>query len=95
MGVTIIGKEAIVEVSDNGIGIPRDELENVFDRFHRSPNAEENAIQGTGLGLSIVKSIVESHRGSIALTSELNKGTTVRLAFPLANVRVPVQPSGN
>ena len=95
LGVTIIGKEAIVEVSDNGIGIPRDELENVFDRFHRSPNAEENAIQGTGLGLSIVKSIVESHRGSIALTSELNKGTTVRLAFPLANVRVPVQPSGN
>ena len=94
LGVSIVGKEAIVEVSDNGIGIPRDELESVFDRFHRSPNAEKNAIQGTGLGLSIVKSIVESHRGSIALTSELNKGTTVRMAFPLASLRVPIQASG-
>lgn len=85
--------DAIIQISDDGIGIPSEDLESVFDRFYRSANAEELAIQGTGLGLSIVKAIVESHRGSIAVTSELGQGTTVRLNFPLASTLVPAQPS--
>ena len=92
--LTKTNTEAVLQISDDGIGIPSEDLENVFDRFYRSANVDEHAIQGTGLGLSIVKAIVESHRGSIALTSEVNHGTTVRLAFPLANALVPVQPSG-
>jgi PAS domain S-box-containing protein len=92
--LTQTNSEAILQISDDGIGIPSEDLENVFDRFYRSPNVDEHAIQGTGLGLSIVKAIVESHRGSIALTSEVNHGTTVRLTFPLANAVVPIQPSG-
>lgn len=85
--------DAIIQISDDGIGIPSEDLESVFDRFYRSANAEELAIQGTGLGLSIVKAIVESHRGSIAVTSELGQGTTVRLNFPLASTLVPAQAS--
>ncbi|HNA97862.1 MAG TPA: PAS domain-containing sensor histidine kinase [Marmoricola sp.] len=85
--------EAILQITDDGIGIPSDDLENVFDRFFRSANAEEHAIQGTGLGLAIVKAIVESHRGSIAVTSEVDRGTTVRINLPLANGLVPTQPS--
>ena len=53
-----VGDEAVVTVTDTGIGIPADEQSRLFDRFFRSSNAMDEAIQGTGLGLSIVKTIV-------------------------------------
>jgi PAS domain S-box-containing protein len=74
---------AHLSVSDTGIGIPADELADVFGRFYRSRNVQADAIQGTGLGLSIVSSIVESHRGTIDVHSEPGAGTTFTVALPL------------
>jgi signal transduction histidine kinase len=71
-----------IMVKDSGIGIPRDSLQNLFHDFYRSSNAKEFSDHGTGLGLSIVKRIVEDHKGRVFLTSEINKGTTIKLFFP-------------
>jgi PAS domain S-box-containing protein len=73
----------VVTVSDNGIGIPADEQEQLFTRFFRSTTADRNAIQGTGLGLAIVANIVQRHGGEIAIESTEDVGTTVRLTLPL------------
>jgi hypothetical protein len=76
---------AVLEVTDSGIGIPSAEQPHVFERFFRSSNAAERAIQGTGLGLAIAKVVVEAHGGSISLESGIGKGTQVRVELPLAS----------
>ena len=76
--------EALVEVSDRGIGIPADELERVFTRFGRGSNARRQAISGSGVGLYIAKKIVEVHGGRLEVTSQENVGSTFVLGLPLA-----------
>lgn len=83
-GICEDGTHCFLAVSDTGIGIPADELENVFIRFFRSSNVQPDAIQGTGLGLAIVRSIVESHRGQIDVQSEPGVGTTFTVTLPIA-----------
>ena len=78
-----LSKRAVFEVRDSGIGIPASEREHLFQRFYRTSNATEQAIQGTGLGLAISKAIVEAHDGRITLTSEEDVGTTFRVELPL------------
>jgi len=78
------GVSCFLSVSDTGIGIPADELENVFIRFFRSSNVQPDAIQGTGLGLAIVRSIVESHHGHIDVQSEPGTGSTFTITLPTA-----------
>ncbi|WP_183407139.1 ATP-binding protein [Nocardioides marmorisolisilvae] len=78
------GTSCFLSITDTGIGIPADELENVFVRFFRSSNVRADAIQGTGLGLAIVRSIVESHRGRIDVQSDPGQGTTFTVTLPLA-----------
>jgi signal transduction histidine kinase len=78
------GDRAMVEVEDNGVGIPRAEQNRLFERFFRSSRATENAIPGTGLGLAITKAIAERHGGRISIESEEDVGTSVRLELPLA-----------
>jgi two-component system phosphate regulon sensor histidine kinase PhoR len=70
-------------VSDNGIGIKREDLSRIFDKFYRVKSAETRQIVGTGLGLSIVKSMVDAHLGSISVESEVGKGSTFTLLFPI------------
>jgi PAS domain S-box-containing protein len=77
---------AVLTVSDTGIGIPAEEQEELFRRFFRSSTAQERAIQGTGLGLSIVQSIVHSHGGQIAISSEHLVGTEVSVELPLVEL---------
>jgi two-component system heavy metal sensor histidine kinase CusS len=76
-----------ITVADTGIGIEREDLPKIFDRFYRSPKARSVYSQGTGLGFSIVKSIMELHNGSIKVTSESSSGTIVTLVFPTENSR--------
>jgi PAS domain S-box-containing protein len=76
-------ESALIEVSDNGIGVPEAELDELFTRFFRSSTATENAIPGTGLGLVIAKAIAEAHGGQIAVESRQGVGTTFKVTLPL------------
>jgi two-component system heavy metal sensor histidine kinase CusS len=82
LSVTTVNGRVEVAVSDTGVGIEKDELENVVKRFFRSDTARSLHPQGTGLGLAIVKSIMDLHSGSVAIESASGKGTTVTLKFP-------------
>ena len=72
-----------IRVSDTGIGIPAEEQPLVFDDFYRGSNARASGKDGTGLGLAIVKAIVEAHRGTVSLESEVQAGTQVIVRLPL------------
>ncbi len=82
------GAAAVIEVEDTGIGIPTQELPQVFERFFRSSTAREQAIPGTGLGLVISKAIAEAHAGAISVRSEPGHGTCFRVELPLADAAV-------
>ena len=74
---------AVVEVVDQGIGIPPEDLPKVFDRFHRAANATVSS--GSGLGLSIVQLLVEAMGGTVGVTSQLGQGSTFSVRLPLSN----------
>jgi signal transduction histidine kinase len=69
-------------VADTGVGIPKDRLARIFDRFYRVDASRDRALGGTGLGLSITKAIVQAHQGTIEVTSEEGQGATFTIAFP-------------
>ena len=79
---------AVVEVEDTGIGIPKGEQDRLFQRFFRSSTATEQAIPGTGLGLVISKAIAEAHGGSITVSSEPGEGACFRVELPLEREEV-------
>lgn len=73
-----------VEVVDQGLGIPAEDIPQLFSRFFRASNAISSDIPGTGLGLMIVKRIVELHQGIVSVVSEVGQGTSMIVEFPLA-----------
>lgn len=75
---------AVVSVSENGVGIPHDDKERIFDQFERALSSRETT--GLGLGLYIVKNIVTAHNGKIEVTSEVDKGTTFFIYLPIGAV---------
>ena len=79
-------ENAVVKVSDTGIGIPANDLPHIFDRFYRVDKARSRATGGTGLGLSIAQKIVLQHGGNIRVTSEEEKGSTFYIELPLERI---------
>ncbi len=79
------GQNAIISITDNGIGIPEEDLERVFERFYRTKSAQDKSEHGTGLGLPLAKAIAETHNGSIKLVSKKDEGTTAIVSLPLTN----------
>jgi len=83
--LTVNGDAVRVDVEDEGIGIPIEELDHLSNRFLRSSRAIEAAIPGTGLGLAIVSSIIDRHGGSLEITAPPSGGTLVSIALPVAH----------
>jgi two-component system sensor histidine kinase/response regulator len=85
-----VGEEAhdlVVEISDTGVGISKDDVPFIFDEFFRVKSRETRGISGTGLGLPIAKKIIEAHHGSIKVVSEPGKGSTFCVLLPKTNVK--------
>jgi two-component system phosphate regulon sensor histidine kinase PhoR len=75
-------KEISISVTDTGLGIPKEHLSRIFERFYRVDRDRSRELGGTGLGLSIVKHIVEAHKGRVEARSELGRGSTFTMTFP-------------
>ncbi len=83
------GDQAVLTVTDTGIGIPAVDRERIFERFFRTAVATQQVIPGTGLGLTITKAIVEAHHGTIAVDSEEGRGSTFKICLPLRPLPAP------
>lgn len=74
-----------IKVSDNGIGIPEDQLDRIFERFYQIDGSMSRRYGGTGLGLALVKQIAELHRGTVTVESQVGKGSTFCVTLPTAD----------
>lgn len=82
VAASVSDDEALIRVSDNGPGIPADQIPKLYERFYRVPRTERR-VQGSGLGLSICKRIIEAHRGYIQVESTVGQGTIFNIHLPL------------
>lgn len=79
----IVDNSYLITIEDTGIGIPNNEMDNIFKRFYRIDGARSRDTGGSGLGLSIVKNVVKKHGGEIDVISEINKGTKFVISLPM------------
>ena len=77
------GRNAVITVTDDGPGIPAEDLPHIFDRFYRVDKARSRDTGGTGLGLSIVRQIVTLHQGTVTVDSVEGQGSVFRVELPL------------
>ncbi len=78
-----LNSKAEISVRDTGLGIPSDQIDKVFDRFYQVDASQTREQEGSGIGLALTKELVELHHGTIAVTSEVGKGTTFVVTLPL------------
>ena len=88
------GTLARMSVSDDGSGIPADEIANIFDRFYRLDKSRSRHTEGAGLGLAITRKILEAHGGTIEVESKVGKGSTFTISLPLVGEAEPVDSAG-
>jgi heavy metal sensor kinase len=84
LSLSQINKNAVITVSDTGIGIPAEHQARIFERFYRVDKARSRSEHGTGLGLAIVKYIIETHGGKIEVSSQPGKGSSFTVTLPLS-----------
>ncbi len=89
VSVAQAGKSIQVSVKDTGIGIPSDQIEKIFNRFHRVEHSEGRSQEGTGIGLAMVMELVKIHNGNIEVSSELGKGSTFTVNIPAGKDHLP------
>src|SRR5207248_5449704 len=77
------GSDMVLSVTHNGVGIGKEHLPRLFERFYRADKARSRELGRTGLGLAIVKHIAKLHVGRVEAESELGRGTTIRVVLPL------------
>ncbi|MFL6517099.1 MAG: sensor histidine kinase, partial [Bacillus sp. (in: firmicutes)] len=85
LSLLVEGQQLCIAVQDTGIGIKQEDYQRIFERFYRSDKSRSRQIGGHGLGLSIAKWIVETHKGTIKVSSEIGKGSTFFIRIPLVN----------
>lgn len=76
-------KEAEIRISDNGVGIPKDRIDKIFDRFFQVDGSQTRESEGTGIGLALTKELAELHKGKIKVESKEGEGTTLTVLLPL------------
>lgn len=79
-----VEKGVIIEITDKGIGMSKDAIKHIFDKFYRVHTGNRHDVKGFGLGLSYVKALVLAHKGTISVQSELGKGSTFKVFLPFA-----------
>jgi len=85
----------VIEVADNGIGIPEDAIPRLTEAFYQVDGTLARSHDGTGLGLSLVKTFVEAHQGDLAISSNIGVGTRVQVVFPKTRVCAPSEAEGS
>jgi signal transduction histidine kinase len=85
------GAEVQVSVNDDGIGIPPEEQEKIFDRFHRIEHSAGRSQEGTGIGLAMVRELVRLHQGTITVTSAVGVGSTFTVRIPIGMAHLPAE----
>jgi signal transduction histidine kinase len=90
-----IGDRARIAIRDFGVGIPADEQQKIFERFHRVSDSLVHDVRGTGLGLSIVQQIVAAHGGEVTVSSSPGEGSTFVVSLPIAGITPAVAQGGS
>ena len=80
-----LNNELYIQIVDTGIGIPKDQLDSVFEKYKRVLSKESEQITGAGIGLALIKELIIGHSGSITLNSELGSGTSITVLLPVVN----------
>jgi two-component system, OmpR family, sensor kinase len=83
--LTAADEQAVLEIADEGPGVPAEEVEKIFERFYRTDRSRTRSQGGVGLGLAIVRSLVEAHGGAVAYRPRPGGGSIFRVALPLAS----------
>lgn len=84
----------ITHIQDTGIGVSKDAIPQLFNKYYRAPNTTVNRAAGTGLGLYVAKTFVEMHKGKIWIESEPNVGSTFSFSLPVVQLNIPTQQQG-